>query len=73
MRVRLLGPVDVVDAAGLPIAIGSPTQRLLLAILGSRVGDVVPPARLVDAVWGESPPPSAEATLRSYISRLRRV
>ncbi|WP_026239269.1 ATP-binding protein [Parafrankia discariae] len=73
MRVRLLGPVDVVDAAGLPIAIGSPTQRLLLAVLGSRVGEVVPPARLVAAVWGESPPPSAEATLRSYISRLRRV
>ncbi|WP_232295193.1 BTAD domain-containing putative transcriptional regulator [Parafrankia sp. EUN1f] len=73
MRVRLLGPVDVVDAAGTTITIGSPTQRLLLAVLGSRVGDAVPQARLVDAVWGECPPPTAEATLRSYVSRLRRV
>ncbi|MEX5632909.1 AfsR/SARP family transcriptional regulator [Parafrankia sp. FMc2] len=73
MRVRLLGPVDVVDGAGRTIAIGSPTQRLLLAVLGSRPGDVVPPSRLVDAVWGEHPPPSADATLRSYISRLRRI
>ncbi|WP_018639030.1 AfsR/SARP family transcriptional regulator [Parafrankia elaeagni] len=73
VRVRLLGPVDVVDGAGRTIVIGSPTQRLLLAVLGSRPGDVVPPSRLVDAVWGECPPPSADATLRSYISRLRRV
>ncbi|WP_407673459.1 AfsR/SARP family transcriptional regulator [Parafrankia colletiae] len=73
MRVRLLGPVDVVDGAGRTIVIGSPTQRLLLAVLGSRPGDVVPPSRLVDAVWGECPPPSADATLRSYISRLRRI
>ncbi|WP_242424667.1 BTAD domain-containing putative transcriptional regulator [Frankia sp. EI5c] len=73
MRVRLLGPVDVVDAAGRTVAIGSPTQRLLLAVLGSRAGDVVPVGRLAEAVWGDLPPPSAEATLRSYISRLRRV
>ncbi|WP_307875498.1 AfsR/SARP family transcriptional regulator, partial [Frankia nepalensis] len=71
MRVRLLGPVEVVDDAGRQVPLGSPTQRLVLAILGARVGDVVPFARLVDAIWDDEPPPTAQASLRSHVSRLR--
>jgi basic membrane lipoprotein Med (substrate-binding protein (PBP1-ABC) superfamily)/DNA-binding SARP family transcriptional activator len=34
---------------------------------------VVPDERLVDEVWGDSPPPAAAHSLEAYVSRLRRV
>ena len=39
----------------------------------SIAGAVVPIDRLVDAVWGDEPPPNAPAALRAYVSRLRAV
>jgi DNA-binding SARP family transcriptional activator/basic membrane lipoprotein Med (substrate-binding protein (PBP1-ABC) superfamily) len=44
----------------------------VLAALLLRAGEVVPDARLVDEVWGESPPASAGHGLEAYVSRLRR-
>lgn len=73
MLFGVLGPLQVVDDAGAEVAIGSRTQRVVLAALLARAGEVVAAATLIDAVWGDEPPPSARNTLRSQISRLRHV
>src|SRR5687768_7208535 len=51
--------------------IGSPKQRRVLAALAVHAGHVVSIDRLADIVWSGEPPPSAEATLRNYVARLR--
>src|SRR4051794_2114682 len=71
MEFRVLGPVQVVAgsdavelASGLEVALLS---RLLIA------GDaVVSRDRLIDALWGERPPPSASQAVQVYVHRLRR-
>ena len=68
----MLGPLRVVVDGGVA-DIGSPTQRVVLATLLARLGQVVPIDVLADAVWEDAPPASAVNTLRSQISRLRRV
>lgn len=65
--------MDVVEADGGVVAIGSPTQRTVLAVLASRAPTAVATDLLVDQIWGEDPPHSAVPTLRSHVSRLRRV
>ena len=69
----MLGPLRVAGDDGAEAEIGSPTQRIVLATLLARPGQVVPLGVLADAVWEDSPPASAVNTLRSQISRLRRV
>ena len=68
----VLGPLRVVEA-GEVVDIGSPTQRIVLATLIAHLGQVVPIDVLAEAVWEDTPPASALNTLRSQISRLRRV
>ena len=72
MGFRLLGPVQAVagDAAA---ELGGRMQRTLLALLLLEPGRPVPTDRLVDELWHGDPPARAEATLRSYVSRLRRA
>lgn len=68
----LLGPVEAWNgAASLPL--GGRLQRALLADLALNVGRVVSSTQLIDDLWGESAPPSADHTLETYVSRLRRV
>ncbi len=72
MRYRVLGPVGVDDGArSLPL--GGYRQRLVLALLLSRVGESLSTDWLVDAVWGEHPPRTARKTLQVYVARLRAV
>ncbi len=69
--VRVLGPIEV-ERDGESHRIGSPKQRLLVALLaGQRTP--ISRTRLVDALWGDEPPASASATVMGYISRLRGV
>ena len=49
----------------------SERRRAILAVLLAMRGEVVSIDRLVDAVWGSQPPPSAKRSLRSHVSRLR--
>ena len=71
MRFRVLGPLEVMGDDGAARPVSSPSQRRLLAALLARSPEVVAVDTLVDALWGDDPPESAVATLRTHISRLR--
>jgi DNA-binding SARP family transcriptional activator len=69
---RVLGPLEVVnDARVLPL--GGLKQRGVLALLLLERNRVVPRDRIVDALWGESPPTSAANSVQVYVSKLRRL
>jgi YVTN family beta-propeller protein len=72
MDFRILGPLEVCDG-GRPLALGGEKQQALLAILLLHRNEVVSADRLIDELWGESPPPGARQTLRAYVSKLRRA
>ncbi|HEY1565034.1 MAG TPA: BTAD domain-containing putative transcriptional regulator [Gaiellaceae bacterium] len=69
---RILGPVEAVLDGG-PAALGAPKQRALLALLLLNRGRVVSAERLIDGLWGESPPASALQSLQVYVHGLRRA
>ena len=73
MRVRILGPIDVVGDDGAVHAIGSRNQRVVLGLLAAAGGEVVGADTLVDALWPDDPPWTALQSLRTYVSRLRHV
>ncbi|MPY64501.1 AfsR/SARP family transcriptional regulator [Streptomyces spongiae] len=72
LEYRLLGPVEA-WWDGMPVRLGGPKPRALLAVLLLRAGQVVPADTLVDAIWGEEPPDTARALVQSYVSALRRA
>ena len=72
MELRVLGPVELVGAAG-PVPLGGEKQRRLLAAFAIRAGVALPAEVLVDAVWGPAPPPSAGKLLQVYVSQLRKL
>lgn len=68
----LLGRLEVrVD--GRSLSLGGTKQRALLALLLMNRNEVVSRDLLIESLWGDRPPPSAQASLDSYISRLRRL
>jgi DNA-binding SARP family transcriptional activator/ABC-type branched-subunit amino acid transport system substrate-binding protein len=72
MDFRILGPLEVSDA-GREVALGGGKQRALLALLLVHPNEVLTSDRLIDALWGESPPPTAAKMLQNYVSQLRRA
>jgi predicted ATPase/DNA-binding SARP family transcriptional activator len=72
VAVRLLGSVSITGPAG-PARLVGARQRTICAALAVRVGTVVARTRLIDAVWGDDPPPTADKTLNSHIARLRQA
>jgi DNA-binding SARP family transcriptional activator len=72
MRYGLLGSLQVSNERG-PIEIGSGKRRALLAILLLNGNRVVSTDRLIDALWGESPPESAAKALHVHVSHLRKL
>ncbi|MBV8979924.1 MAG: winged helix-turn-helix domain-containing protein [Acidimicrobiia bacterium] len=71
MRVGLLGVLEVRDADDRDIAIPSGKQQALLALLALNAGRVVPAEQVVDALWGENPPPRVRNGLQALASKLR--
>ncbi len=72
MVVRLLGPLEAcVD--GLPVSLGGPRPRAILALLALSTGTTVTARRLVDTLWDGDPPQAAANTVQVYVSRLRRA
>jgi YVTN family beta-propeller protein len=72
MEFRVLGSLEVVDRDG-PVALGAPKQRALLAVLLLHRGEPVSSDRLIDEIWGEQPPASANKIVQGYVSNLRKV
>ncbi|WP_148570958.1 AfsR/SARP family transcriptional regulator [Nocardioides caldifontis] len=72
-RFRILGALTVVDAAGVPVPLGGPRPRELLAMLLLHPGRPVAAARLVTALWGEDAGDGAATTLRTHVATVRRV
>lgn len=72
MEFRILGPIEVLDA-GRIIPLGGGKQRAALAILLLHPNEVVSRDRLIEGLWGASPPATADHTLDTYMSRLRRT
>ncbi|MEE1739685.1 SAV_2336 N-terminal domain-related protein, partial [Streptomyces sp. BE147] len=68
----VLGPVRVRRGRD-PLPSGSPQQRALLAGLLLHDGRTATAAELIDAIWGDDPPPQAPAALRAYASRLHKA
>jgi DNA-binding SARP family transcriptional activator len=72
VRFAILGPLEL-SAEGRSVPLGGLKQRALLALLLLHANEVVSRDRLIDALWGESPPPSASESLDAYIYRLRKL
>ncbi|MGK4595625.1 BTAD domain-containing putative transcriptional regulator [Amycolatopsis sp. w19] len=72
MEFRVLGAVEA-WAGGVPVDLGSPKQRLVLAVLLLEAGKPVPRDRIIDLLWPEEPPASARNTVQALVSRLRAV
>lgn len=72
MRIRLLGPIDVVlGGAVRPLA--GLRRKAVLAVLALHVNEIVSTDRLIDAVWGDLAPATAVNTLQRHLSYLRRT
>jgi DNA-binding SARP family transcriptional activator len=71
-RFGLLGPLLIsVDAR--PVALGTPKQRAVLAMLLINRNRAVGTESLIDATWDESPARAARTSIHSYVSNLRRL
>jgi WD40 repeat protein/DNA-binding SARP family transcriptional activator len=72
MRFLVLGPLEVMDGGGQPVRIAGAKERTILAHLIANADRVVSSDDLIDELWGQDPPRTADRTLRSHVSRLRR-
>jgi DNA-binding SARP family transcriptional activator/tetratricopeptide (TPR) repeat protein len=72
MEFGILGPLRVV-VCGRRIGVASDKQRALLALLLLRANRTVTVDRLVDGVWQERPPATANRLVHTYVWRLRRL
>ncbi|MHB1139091.1 MAG: AAA family ATPase, partial [Microthrixaceae bacterium] len=71
MQITILGSFRV-HRDGTDLELGGPKQRAVLAALVVERGETVSIGRLLDVVWGDEPPEQAEASLQSYVSKLRK-
>jgi len=72
MEFKVLGPLEVIGPRG-RIKIGSGLQRAILALLVLNVGETVSTDHLIDEIWGDDPPPSAQHAIGVHVSRLRQA
>ncbi|MGZ8694534.1 MAG: BTAD domain-containing putative transcriptional regulator [Gaiellaceae bacterium] len=72
MEVLLLGPLEV-WRDGRQLELASGRQRALLAILALNANRVVSSDRLIEQLWGDSPPRTAAKALQNAVSGLRRA
>lgn len=73
MRIRLLGPVELLRSDGSAAGIGAAKRRSVLTALALELNRVVSNDRLLDIVWEGAPPPSARAALQNHIAQLRKL
>ncbi|HUP16797.1 MAG TPA: BTAD domain-containing putative transcriptional regulator [Acidimicrobiia bacterium] len=71
LDVRLLGPFQVLDAAGRILDLPGERPRALLALLALEAPNFVSVDRIVEAIWGDETVGGSGATLHVTMSRLR--
>ena len=72
MEFRILGPLEVISD-GEVVQLGGAKQRALLAVLLLYANEVVSLDRLIDALWEDDPPESAQKALQVHVSALRKM
>ena len=72
MEFRILGPLEVLEN-GHAVDVGAAKQRALLAVLLLNANRVVSKDSLIQALWGERPPATAQKALQVYVSQLRKA
>lgn len=72
LDVRVLGSFEVRSGTR-PVSIPGRKARILLAQLVVARGIVLSRDRLIDGIWGETPPRSAVNTLHTYVTHLRKA
>jgi DNA-binding SARP family transcriptional activator/tetratricopeptide (TPR) repeat protein len=72
VRVRVLGQVRIASGSDV-LKVGAPRRCAVLSVLALRAGRVVSLGELVDAVWGEAAPVSAEGAIYTYVSDVRKL
>src|SRR5919108_3976494 len=72
MEFKILGPLEVSEN-GQQVDLGGGKQRALLAMLLLHANEVVSSDRLIDALWDEDPPETAQKALQVYVSGLRKA
>ena len=71
MEFRILGPLEIRDGQRM-VELGAAKQRALLGVLLLHANELVPTSRLVDELWGERPPATAEKLVQGYVHALRK-
>lgn len=72
MEFRILGPLEILDDAGVSIALRGSRERAVLTLLLLSANRVVSAERLIDDLWGDRPPDGATHALQVHVSRLRK-
>ncbi|WP_440097648.1 AfsR/SARP family transcriptional regulator [Streptosporangium sp. H16] len=72
LGIDILGPVTG-RRGSQRLELGEPRRQAVLCVLAINAGQVVTKERLIDGVWGESPPKTAEQSVYTYVSGLRRT
>ncbi len=72
MQVQVLGPVRV-WRDGEELDLGPPGRRALLGLLALARGRALRRTTLVDALWDDTPPPSATNIIQTHVKHLRRL
>jgi DNA-binding SARP family transcriptional activator/pimeloyl-ACP methyl ester carboxylesterase len=72
-ELRVLGPIEVLDAEGCVVLVSSRRERTLLAALAARTGRATSTDALIEMVWGEDAPRSAAHALQVHVSKLRKL
>jgi DNA-binding SARP family transcriptional activator/tetratricopeptide (TPR) repeat protein len=73
MRIRLLGPVELIGRDGQVTGLSAAKRRTVLATLALELNKVVSADRLMDVAWDDNPPPTARAALQGHIAQLRKM
>jgi len=70
--VGVLGPL-MIRSEGAEVLVPAPKQRVILAALALRAGQVVSYDELAEAIWDGAPPAGARVAIRNYVKRLRQI
>ena len=73
MEFRVLGPLEIRDDEGHELPLGQGRERTLLALLLLHANEAVSLDRIVEDLWEDGAPPTADKMVRNLVSHLRRL